>query len=126
MADINVTISKFEKVFNEAVAVTENAADETVVDTAQKFIIDPEETANKTVLVIENGDADDMSVKVLAGNQRAYSADETYVAEEGKTMIQVSGAQHSKDGKLEVELTPADGKALLTDHAAKVSFLKLA
>ena len=128
MANIVVTMTKFDKVFEEEKLVSKAASDETVADTAQIFEIDPEEGADKVLVKIDNADAGAMAVKVLGndGYMRSYSKELSFSAAQGETVIQISGARHLRsDRKIHVELTPAAGKALLTDHAAAVSVVKL-
>lgn len=108
------------------------AATETVVDTAQTFIItpDPEKQMGRCAIVIENAVAG-LAFSLAPGEFWASGVALTgTVAAFTSTLsvIVVESAKYKKaNGTMSLTLTPASGKALsgASSHAAKVGFLEL-
>lgn len=121
---VTVTNSNIAK-FNVAVELTRNAATSSVIDATELFTITPNTADYKSVVIIENGTGHgSLTYSVAKGNLYGTLTNLTGTVEAGKSMVlELEGGKYLKDGKFEVTLTPATGKRLLTDHAAKVAFV---
>ena len=106
------------------------AATSTVIDTAEEFTItpDPEKQMGRCAIVIKNGLAG-LTFSLAPGEFWASGVALTGTVDaftDTLSVIVVESAKYKKaDGTMSLTLTPASGKALLTNHAAAVGFLEL-
>lgn len=109
-------------------AVTKMAADADTADLAQKFIYTPTGKDNKIAILIDvaatNGS---VATSIKAGTRVFAGPTKTgSVAQATTGVVQIeTGKYMQADGTIEFTLTPASGKKLLTDHAAKVYVIEL-
>lgn len=120
----NSTISTF----NTEVAATANAATSSVVDATEVFTITPTKADYKVAITIENGAGHGALAWSFAagGFYAAGSAKTGSVADGAREVIVLEGAKYKAlAGTIALTLTPASGKRLLTDHAAKVVVVEM-
>jgi len=102
--------------------LTQNAATSAVIDAVEVFTITPTKKPNKTLVAFVNGaghGAFTYSIAVGAGVFKASAAKTGSIAAGATEVIQLDlGRYLSATGTVVVTLTPANGKRLLTDHAA--------
>lgn len=125
---VNTTNTDISK-FNTEVTLTKNAATSTVIDETEVFTITPTKADHKTVITIENGAGHGaLAWSFAAGDYWAApkSALAGSVADGTSEVIVLEGAKYqAQAGTIALTLTPAAGKRLLTDHAAKVAVVQL-
>ena len=122
MADITVTNAKVLK-FETAYDSVLNAADEDVANKAQKFIVTPNANDNQTLLRVTVANTHGaVAMKALKGDFWMGVEDKTISLAQNKThLIQLETAKYlTEDGTIEIQVTPADGTRLTSDHALKV------
>jgi len=127
MADIAITNSRIAELNAEQTLVF-NAATETVKDTAQKFIYTPTGKDNKIVLGFVNGAGHGAYTYSIAGGVGVFglSAKTGSIADGATEIIQIETGRYMQgNGTIEITLTPADGKILATNHAAKMWAIEL-
>lgn len=108
---------------------TANAATSSTIDEAEVFTITPTYKDTKMAIVFSNGTghgAFTYSIAAGAGVFKAAAAKTGSIAAGAMEVIQLdSGRYMSASGTIVITLTPASGKRLLTDHAAKLYELEL-
>ena len=122
-----ITNSKIA-VLNTKQVLTMMAADADTANLAQKFIYTPTGKDNKIVIGIQVADTNGAVAHSIAAGAGAFGA----AAKTGSTaqattgIVQIeTGKYRLADGTVEITLTPASGKKLKTDHAAKVWVIEL-
>lgn len=125
---VTVTNTDIET-FNTEVAVTKNAATSTTIDQTEVFTITPTKADEKVCIIVENGAGHGaLAWSVAAGDYWAApgSALTGSVADGASETIVLEGAKYKKQaGTVLITLTPASGKILLTNHAAKIAVIEL-
>lgn len=120
MADIAITNTRITAL-NADQTLTQNAADEAVIDTAQKFVYTPTGKDNKILIGFVNATGHGAYTYSIAAGAGVFgaAAKTGSIAAGATEVIQVeTGRYMLASGKIEVTLTPASGKILLTNHAA--------
>jgi hypothetical protein len=104
--------------------LTQNAATADVADTAEVFTITPTGKPSKTLIAFVNGaghGAYTYSIAKGVGVFQAPAAKTGSIAAGATEVIQLDmGAYTTATGTILVTLTPANGKKLLSEHAAKM------
>ena len=125
--NIAITNSKIATL-NTKQALTMMAADADTANLAQKFIYTPTGKDNKIVIGIQVGDTNGAvahSIKAGAGVfGAAAKTGSTAQATTGIFQIE-TGKYAQTDGTVEINLTPASGKKLASEHLDKVWVIEL-
>jgi len=124
---VNVTNSTLTT-FNSEVVLTKNAATSSTIDETEVFTVTPTKADHKVVYIIENGSATNaLAYSIAAGDYWAGGSAKTgSVAANSSEVIVLEGAKYkAQAGTVSITLTPASGKILSTDHAAKVAVIEL-
>lgn len=127
MADIAITNTKITAL-NVDQALTFNAANEDVANTAQKFVYTPTGKDNKIVFGVQVANSHgSVAFSVGAGDGVFGTAAKTgTVAQNTTDVIQIETGRCAKtNGTVEITFTPASGKRLTSDHALKVFAIEL-
>jgi hypothetical protein len=127
MANIAIVNTKISAL-NTAQALTLTAADESVNDTAQKFVYTPTGKDNKIIFGFQVA-ASHGTVTWSIGNgvgvfAKGAKTGSTEQATTGTVQVE-SGCYLKTNGTIEITFTPASGKDLTNDHALKVFALEL-
>jgi hypothetical protein len=127
MANTDVTIKQLT--INAQTEYAATAATATGANTAEIFDIAPTKRDGKFLIIIDNVAADQGSVtwSLAAGDFWAGTAALTGTIAQGKKYaIEVETAKYlQSDGKLNLTVTPASGKILLTNHTLTVGAIQL-
>lgn len=127
MANIAIT-NTLISALNADQALSFSAADETVINTAQKFVYTPTGKDVKIVFGIQIADTHGTVTWSIAGGAGVFgtAAKTGSTAQNTTDVIQVeTGRYVLTNGTIEITFTPATGKRLLTDHALKVWAIEL-
>lgn len=108
-------------------ALTFNAATSTVDDATEAFTYTPTGKDSKIVIGMKNGTGIlSYSIAKGTGVFQAAAAKTGTVAATSTDVIQIeTGKFIDDDGEIVITLTPANGTALLTDHAASMFVIEL-
>lgn len=128
MADISVINSSLVE-FQTPVLVTKAAATETVVDTAQVFILTPTHADYKSVVHIVNADALPVTVTMVYPTTNIWgktTVEKTFTCAQGESAIELENGRfkNGADGTVKMSIAPGATKALLTDHALTVAHVQ--
>lgn len=106
--------------------LTANAATSTVVNGTEVFTITPTKGGHKNNLIFSNGTGHGaFTYSIAAGDQWSAGAITGSIAAGALEVLDFDSAKVLKNGgTIAITLTPASGKILLTNHAAKVYFLE--
>lgn len=121
----NSTIAKY----NTEIVKTFNAATADTANGTEVFTITPKVSGNSIAIEISVADTNGaVGFSIAAGGLWGAGAAKTgSVAQATTEIIQIETGKYLKnDGTILLTLTPATGKKLLTDHAAKVAVIELA
>lgn len=121
MADVAITNTRIVAL-NADQTLTLNAATESTIDTAQKFVYTPTGKDNKILIGFVNGTGHGAYTYSIAGGSGVFgtAAKTGSIAEGATEVIQIESGRFMKSGVIEITLTPASGKILLTNHAANM------
>lgn len=108
-------------------ALTFNAATSTVDNATEAFTYTPTGKDSKIVIGMKNGTGIlSYSIAKGTGVFQAAAAKTGTVAATSTDVIQIeTGKFIDDDGEIVITLTPANGTALLTDHAASIFVIEL-
>lgn len=106
---------------------TPNAATSTVANTAEVFTVTPTKPGGKSAIVFSNATGHGAyTYSIAAGDFWAGAAITGSVAAAAMEVLEYDSAKILQDdGTIAITLTPATGKILLTNHAAKIYHLEL-
>ena len=126
---MSTEVTPTQMVLNAGTAFSPTAATADTADLAETFSFTPSKPDGKCLIIIDNVATDQGAITAVV------SAGEFYA---GKAISGISVAQGTKegivfesavvkneDGTINVVLTPASGKKLLTDHTATVEVIQL-
>ncbi len=106
-----------------------DAATSSVIDEAEVFTFTPDHPDNKYLIIIDNTSALHGAVgfSVAAGGMWAAGDPLTGSVAQAKAeaIVLEGGKYKSASGTIEITLTPASGKRLLTDHAVRCIAIKM-
>lgn len=127
MPNTDVTIKQL--VINAQTEYAPTAATATGANTAEVFDIAPTKRDGKLLIIIDNVATDQGSVtwSLAAGDFWASTVALTGTIAQGKKYaLEVESAKYlQSDGKMNLTITPATGKILLTNHALTVGAIQL-
>jgi hypothetical protein len=106
---------------------TANAATSTTANEAEVFTVTPTKSSGKSAIVFGNATGHGAyTYSIAAGDLWAGAAITGSVAAAALEVLEYDSAKVLQDdGTIAITLTPATGKVLLTDHAAKIYHLEL-
>lgn len=123
-----VTVTKSTiSAINADQTFTANAATSTTANEAEVFTVTPTKSSGKSAMVFSNAASHGaFTYSIAAGDLWAGAAITGSIADGAMEVLEYDSAKVMQDdGTIAVTLTPATGKILLTNHAAKIYHLEL-
>lgn len=115
--------------FNTPVSCAAAAATATVADKAETFQFEITGKPSKVAIIFSNANSHGAYAYSIAAGVHATAAKAltgTIAENKANEVIQIeTGKVTDADGKINITLTPAEGKILLTNHAATIRVINL-